>query len=114
MVELIPYAEKSPSIDPYEGLLPPPDDPVEGNHWVNTLLRRQLWAIINDPSLGEPERRSLILKYANQINKTTPHEELFKAREEIRGDEKAVEGTALQGTVTRRATKRIKRRHRSE
>lgn len=80
---------------------PPPDDPLARASWLHDLLCAELSQIVRDDRLSDDERRELVLKFAARITQATPHDEIAKARDEVRGDEGETKGRSLGGVVSR-------------
>lgn len=107
MAKLVRFVAKASSRDDEPGELgPPPDDAIAGAAWLNRVLRRELWSVINDPTLSVKERRGEILRYSRAITASTPNHEIYEAREVVRGDERDTVGPKLSGELTRATASR--------
>jgi hypothetical protein len=78
---------------------PPPDDPIEGAAWLSKVLRRELHAVLVDPSISDTDRRAEVLKYSRAITSATPHNELAAIKEQMRNEESQKEGLSLGGEL---------------
>ena len=81
---------------------PPPDDSIAGASWLSRVLRRELSAVLADPTIRGDKRRAEILRFARAITASTPNHEIYEAREAVRADERESSSPKLSGEVVRR------------
>lgn len=56
----------------FDGLPPPPPDPVGAVAWAHQVAARLLWQTLRDPSIGEQERRRVASDLIAKIGLTAP------------------------------------------
>ena len=79
-----------------------PADAIGCAEWVHKVLCQELARVIGDPALVGESRRIAIEKLSMRVISATPHSELYKAREVVKGEEAKIAGVArLQGTLVK-------------